>query len=85
MRLRNAERGSAVCDMADEVREIRGRLFEARDLGACELRVRIGRRQMAHQPDDLDRRRRKLREPPPAHPGVQLQVHPDAFGYRLVA
>ena len=79
MRLRNAERGGAVCDMADEVRESGGRLFEAGDLGPRELRVRIGRRQMAHQPDDLDRRRGKLGEPPPAHPGVQLQVHPDAF------
>ena len=46
--------------------------------------VRVGRRQMAHQPDDLDRRRGKLESPHRPMPGVQLQVHPDAFGDRLV-
>ena len=47
---------------------------------ARERRVGVGRREVAHQPDDVRRRLRQLGEPPAPHPGVELQVHRDAVG-----
>ena len=78
------KRGCAVRDVADQMRVRGRRLLEALDLRARELLVRIRRRQMAHQPDDLDRRRGKLGQPPAAHARVELEMDANALRDRLV-
>ena len=57
------------------------RRAEALDLPLGVGGVGVGGREVAHQPDDLDRRRGQLREPPAAHAGVELQVHAHAGGH----
>ena len=46
-------------------------------IAASEGGIAVGAREMAHEADDLDGRRRQLREPPSPHPRVELQVHRD--------
>ena len=72
-----SQRGRAVRNVAGEVRVRLGRLAEALDLLRRERRVRVGGREMAHQPDHVRRRLRQLGEPPASHARVELQVHRD--------
>ena len=62
--------------MAREVSEFVRRRLEALDLFAGECRIVVRGGEMRHQPDDLGRRRRQLREAVAAHAGVELQVDP---------
>jgi len=50
----------------------------------CRITFGIRRREMAHQPDDVDRRRQQLGQAPAAHPRVELEVDADALRDRLV-
>jgi len=54
---------------------------EALDLPFRVGRVGVRRRQLAHQPNHLDRRLEQLREPPAAHPDVELQMHAHTLGH----
>ena len=78
-RLGVAQGRCAVRDVTCERAEPGGRLAEALDLELRERRIRLGGREMAHQPNHVARRRRELGEPPPAHPGVELEMDPHAF------
>ncbi len=62
----------------------RGRLAEARDLLLGERRVGVGGREVRHQPDHLEGRRRELGEPVAAHARVELQVERNAVRQRSV-
>jgi hypothetical protein len=83
-RLREAQDGRAVRDVPRQVLVTGGRLAEALDLRPREVGVRVGGREVAHQPDHLGRRPHELRKAPPPHPGVELQVHRHALGDDLV-
>ena len=71
---RIAQRARAVRDVPLEVRVRGGRVAEALDLPLRVRRVGVGGREMAHQADHLERRRRELGDAPAAHPGVELHV-----------
>src|SRR5512132_2350583 len=75
-----AERAGAVRQMPRQVPVRLRRLAEAPDLRLGELGIAVGAREMAHQPDDLGRRLRQVREAPAAHAGVELEVDADALG-----
>ena len=82
--LGQAQRGGAVGDVTlerapiglDELRETRGLLARERGVG-------LGGREVAHQPDDVSRRRPELGEPVAAHSRVELEM--DAQALRDVA
>ena len=76
----DAERGGRVRRVADELRVAVGRLAEELELAAGEDGVRVGRRQVRHEPDDVLGGLRELRVAEAPHPGVELQVHGDGFG-----
>src|SRR5438034_1380237 len=78
--VRKAERTGAVSQVPGQVPVRLRRLAEHSDLGLRELGIAVGAREMAHQPEDLDRRLWQLREAPAAHAGVDLEVDADALG-----
>src|SRR5438034_660289 len=82
--LGDPQRRRAVRDVPDHVRPAGRRLLEPLDLPPREARIRVGRRQVAHQPDDVDRRPGKLGQPPTAHARVELEVNANALGDRHV-
>ncbi len=57
-----------------DARERRRRLPETLELHARERQVAVGGGEMRHHADDVARRSRKLGQPPPPHPGVELEV-----------
>jgi hypothetical protein len=79
-RLGEAERGGAVGDMPLQMRELPRCVREPLDLLSCESGVGVGRCQVRHEPDDVPTQGRELREPVSPHTGLELDVHPHAFG-----
>jgi len=70
--------------VAHQVRERLRHRAEELDLLRRVDRVVVGGREVRHQADDLRAGLPQLRNPPAAHPGVELQVHAHALGDLLV-
>ena len=77
------ERGGAVRDVSVEMRVRLRRGEEALELQLGEPRVRIRRREVAHQADDARAWRGELGEAPAAHARVELEMHGDVGRHNL--
>ncbi len=74
-----------VGEVTGEVRVGRRRVRKSLNLLFGERGVRICRRKVAHDPDDLRGGSGQLGETPAAHPGVELQMHRNPVRNLLVA
>ena len=70
----------AVRDVPGQAGVRLGRRAKALDLEPREVRIALGRREVAHQPDDVASRRRQLREAPAPHSRIQLEMNRHSLG-----